>query len=180
MGVLNILSLIFIIFLFPHHQVIVRIIIVILNIQSIRIVCEVIEVIKVVVSWVNTVSFVMNGLTIGAIVVLLYRGFLWLCLLISNNFDVSFIDDLVVSNRLGIWNRYRNLSDNRYSLYIGGWNWYSSSNGYSLVNWILNMMDIILLIILLNYGLSYDLLSWNLNGLCSGHIVYFNRFSYRI
>lgn len=64
----------------------------------------------------------------------------------------------------------RNLSQNRC------WNRNGSGNGYFFIDWILNMLNIILLVVFLNNRLSDNLFSWNLNCFSSNEIIYLKFF----
>lgn len=91
--------------------------------------------------------------------------------LISNNSDVGFIDDLIVSSGIFVRNGNRNFSQNGLFVENRSGNGDRSFNGYSLKNGILNVIDIVLLVVLLNNGLCSNLSSRNLDSFISCDVV---------
>lgn len=79
-----------------------------------------------------------------------------------------------LSIRIG--NRHRNLSSDWQLVYLRNGNWDRSANRNSLELWILNMINIILLIVLLHYRLGNDLLTWNFNVFYPCYVLSLNRF----
>ena len=61
---------------------------------------------------------------------------------------------------------------------MGNWNWNRSAYWHSLKLRVLNMVDVVLLVVLLDYWLSNNLLSWNLYSLHSCDILCLNRLHY--
>jgi len=99
--------------------------------------------------------------------------------LITHNFNICFIYIFGIRNRFCIWNWNRDFSDNRNFLNIRSWNGNCSCNWYFFENWILNMMNIVLLIIFLHNRLSDEFFSRNLYSFSSTDIIYLNTFNNR-
>ena len=96
---------------------------------------------------------------------------------ISNNLDISFINDLSISSCVRIWNWNWNLSSDWKLINRRCWNRNSSCYWNSFESWILNMINIILLIIFLYNRLSNDLFSRNWDLFNSGNVLSLNWFN---
>ena len=96
---------------------------------------------------------------------------------VSNNLNVCFIDHISVSSGIGVRNGNGNLSS--YWKFVDGrsGNWNCSGNWHSLERWILNMVNIILLVVFLYNWLSDDLFSRNSDSFNSGDILSLNGFN---
>lgn len=105
--------------------------------------------------------------------------------------DVVVLVSLAVIPWVSLFTRYRFFNvDNGSGLWLSGvndwdwnlsqkwnflskwyWNWYSSGERNSSVVWILNVVNVILLVVFLNNWLSDDLLSWNSDSLLSDYVI---------
>lgn len=182
-SVFDVLVFVFIILLFPHHHFVVTVSIIrtsvvtrcvtisiSLLILEVGIVCIVIEVRSM---WMSRITAVFWIIIFSAIwtAFIFATFFFWFSNFITYNFNIGFVYNFIVSYRLFVRNWDRDFSDDRNLFDIWSGNRNSSGDWNSLENWILNMMNIVLLVIFLNDGLSYDFFSWNSYSFSSGHIV---------
>lgn len=101
-----------------------------------------------------------------------FRRLFRLIIGISNNSNISLIDNFSIS--LSIFVRYRNRDTSLNWDFVQVRSWYSnvSLSGDSFVDWVLYMIDIVLLVVVLNNRLSDDVIGWNLNVFSLSYIGY--------
>ena len=173
LSVFDVLILIFLIFLFEPHKIVVSVLINIINIVSTKYKRIISEVTISIVIWIIVLVLVVRSAVRTSF---LFGFFFFFSFLISNNFYISLINNFIVTNRFLVWYWNWNLSNNRNFLYIRSWNGNRSSNSYSIINRILNVVNIVLLKIFLNNWLCNNFFGRNLNSFVSDNIIYLNRF----
>lgn len=100
------------------------------------------------------------------------RGFL-----VSNNSNVGFVNDLIVSSGIFVRNGNRDFSQHRLFVENGSGYRNRSFNWNSFENGILNVIDIVLLVVFLNNRLCSNLSGRNLNSFISSNVVHLCGFS---
>lgn len=170
--VFNILLLIFCIFLFPIHQSVILIIerngrsIILIVIEAwlilnILVFIKLIEESRIFIGWILIVIAVIWVSAIRTRIIVISFLFILFGYFIPHNFYVGLINYFIITYLFFIWNRNWYLSDNRHFLNVWCRHGYCSSYRNSFKHRILYMIDVILLVIFLYYGLSNYLFSWN-------------------
>lgn len=115
---------------------------------------------------------IISGVSVSWHIFITHRVTRWTWfLLVSSHHNISFIDDLIFSLSIFWRNRNGNSPFHRDFFEVRSWNWDSSGHRNSFKDGILHMINIILLIVFLNYGLSNNLLSRNIHYFFSGDLI---------